>query len=298
MKHTINKIFQHIKNGTLINRFVLIPTIVKEKKYRKFINRNKQFIKKKVKGAKLNLYNDSLLSELIYNDRFEKTELKFLTRFLSKGDHFVDVGANIGLFSMIASKTVGQKGSIISFEPTPETFRRLNENIILNKYGNIKSFPFALAEFSGTTSFYTYPEGRDAWNTLSKPQEEKYEEIIIQTFALDDFIHDNVSLFNNVTLLKIDVEGWEIPAFKGGNKFFSSPQAPTLMVEFCDIQAQKANLSCTDLYNLLENYGYKMYKYDGKKNILFAQENKPRFVYENLIALKETSFNNRIPRNS
>jgi FkbM family methyltransferase len=77
------------------------------------------------------------VSRLIYEEVFENDELTFLERYLKEGDVFIDVGANIGIFSLVAAKMVGATGKVISFEPTLSTFQRLNENIILNNFTNI-----------------------------------------------------------------------------------------------------------------------------------------------------------------
>lgn len=275
---------------------MLIPVLRKERKYTSFKKSKDQTIIKKIGGVKIRLYKDSVLSELIYNNRFENSELKFLKKYLKKNDQFVDIGANIGLFSLIAANCVKEGGSVISFEPTPRTFNRLVENVSLNKFLNVKCYPYALSERNGTVSFYLFPEGKDAWNTMSKPETGLFEEIKVESIAIDDFNFLNNNFLDKTTLIKIDVEGLEMSVFKGGGNFFSSKNAPTLMVEFCDLQAQNANCFCSDLYILLESYGYKLYKYDCKRNALIWQENKTRFIYENLIAIKETSYNNRITR--
>ena len=79
--------------------------------------------------VRINLYEDSVLSRLIY-DGFEKHETNYLSTILKNGDIFLDIGANIGLFSLLASKLVGEQGKVISFEPSVDVFLRLKENIV------------------------------------------------------------------------------------------------------------------------------------------------------------------------
>src|SRR5580658_2166312 len=67
-------------------------------------------------GVWLELFSDSDLCRLIYIGGYEETERKFLSAFLRSGDVFVDVGANIGLYSMIVAKIVGQRGFVHAFE--------------------------------------------------------------------------------------------------------------------------------------------------------------------------------------
>lgn len=65
-------------------------------------------------------------------------QMKFIEAYLKPGDHFIDVGANVGLFSLLASSVIGTKGKIIAIEPVPLSVKRLEENIGLNQLENVK----------------------------------------------------------------------------------------------------------------------------------------------------------------
>src|SRR5579871_3144648 len=84
-------------------------------------------------GVQLRVYPDSELCRLIYLGGYESIERDFVSRYLRPGDVFVDVGANVGLYTVLASKMVGDTGSVHSFEPCSKTFRRLEENVRLNR---------------------------------------------------------------------------------------------------------------------------------------------------------------------
>src|SRR4051812_46127494 len=81
------------------------------------------FTHKLEENLRIKLFKGSELSRYIFNG-FEKKEINFLQRILQPGDLFIDVGANIGLFSLYAAKAVGEAGSVIAFEPTPDIFSR------------------------------------------------------------------------------------------------------------------------------------------------------------------------------
>ena len=116
--------------------------------------------------VKINLYKDSILSRLIY-DGFEKDEINYMSSVLEKGDIFIDVGANIGLFSLIASKKVGNDGLVISFEPSPTTYKRFIENIELNSYENIDARNIGLSDKKEELMFFVSNTGYDAWNSFA-----------------------------------------------------------------------------------------------------------------------------------
>ena len=100
----IIKLLNHIRNGSLFSRIREHRQVEIERKWRIFVaDENMSYIIKKFRnGGKMKLEKDNLLSRAIYNEFFEANELDFINRTLRKGDTFIDVGANIGLFSIIA----------------------------------------------------------------------------------------------------------------------------------------------------------------------------------------------------
>ena len=131
----------------------------------------------------MRLYGDSELSHLIYCRHFEATERAFLNSFLRPGDVFVDVGANIGLFTLIAAAHVLPTGKVIAFEPTELTYMRLGENIRLNNFSDVDCRKIALSDHAGYLSLIRSTDGFDAWNSFARPtmgkvlSEEKVEVI-------------------------------------------------------------------------------------------------------------------------
>ena len=83
------------------------------------------------------------------------------------GDCLFDVGANIGLFTLIAAAVVGRKGRVVSFEPTATTFERLVDNVRLNRFSNVSCVNVALSDSSGYVSLNQSIDGFDGWNSLA-----------------------------------------------------------------------------------------------------------------------------------
>jgi len=112
---------------------------------------------------------------------------------LRKGDIFIDVGANIGLMSIFASKVLGNKGLVYSFEPEPGTFSILKKNIEINLIRNIRIYNIGLGEKRNKSRIYTNPYAGRGSASLIKPlnqnNSKRYE---IQIETLDNFIleHD------------------------------------------------------------------------------------------------------------
>ncbi len=282
----VQKLVNHIRNGTLFNRIINYREIKREKDWRIFINSNRDYIIKKLyKTIKIKLHKNHLLSKAIYLNTFEYKEIGFLKKNLKKGDVFVDVGANIGLFTLIASRLVGKKGLVISFEPTMKTYEKLIENIRINNKvaKNIKTYNIALSDQNSTSTLYVNDEYHDALNSLVKTDNYiKEQNIVCET--LDLFV-SRYNLKDRSVYIKIDVEGYEVPVIKGLESEFKKGFSPTLIMEFNDSNANRAGFSCDQLMNILSQYGYKFYELDNSSDEVKLKE-KVFYTYENIVAVK------------
>lgn len=237
---------------------------------------------------KMKLFFDSELSQLIHCRNFEYEERHFLNHFLKAGDIFIDVGANIGLFTLIAARRVIPGGCVYAFEPTRMVFERLRENIALNRCNNVNVYRWALSDTESQRQLYQSEDGFDAWNSLVKPvKEENYSQETVDCRQLDDVVA-NDKLIGRVALIKIDVEGWETRVLQGACRTLSRGDAPVLLVEFTDETALSAGSSCRELYQLLESFGYRLYAYDPKCLKIEDDPLRDRYPYSNLIAAKDS----------
>jgi len=238
-------------------------------------------------GSRMKLYGDSRLCEMIYFGYFEMDTRLFFEAFLRPEDVFLDIGANVGLFTLCAAKTVGRNGHVYAFEPCSQTFSRLQENVLLNALQNVECHQIALGSENGTADLTIAGDGYDAWNSLGKPymggtaRQEK-----VRTLTLDTFVQDK-KLVGKITAMKIDVEGWESHVLAGAETLLSRPDAPLLCVEFTEKAAANAGSSCTDLYRMLESFGYELFELpDGNGNLVPFPLRTP-FPDVNLIATKD-----------
>lgn len=238
-------------------------------------------------GVRMQIYFGGELSRFIFQGDFEGEERRFLNAFLRPGDTFVDIGANLGLFSLIAAHLVGPKGRVHAFEPCAKTFERLGRNVDLNRFKNVTLHDLALSDSAGQQEMVMAVDGMDAWNSLAKPyMGGNYTTETITTDTWDDFAEAH-GLGSGVTLMKIDVEGWEAPVLAGARRMLSKPDAPVLQVEFTDDAAKAAGHSCADVYRLLEEFGYKLYRYDAAQRQLTHDPLRAEYPYMNLFAIKD-----------
>jgi FkbM family methyltransferase len=238
------------------------------------------------RNVRIFLYFDSELSRQIYLNAFEWRERRFVNAFLERGDIFVDVGANIGLFTVIGSHCVGKTGHVFAFEPTSLSFQRLVRNIELGNNDNVTALQVALSDRTHQAKLTVSLDGYDAWNSLTSPTAgNNFSEELVECDTWDSFARNN-GLVDNVNLIKIDVEGWENRVLSGASECLSRDDAPVLLVEFTDDNAKRAGTSCKELFLHLESLGFEIFEYDAVYNRLLPEPMREHYSYSNLIACK------------
>ncbi|HQN16557.1 MAG TPA: FkbM family methyltransferase [Bacteroidales bacterium] len=230
------------------------------------------------------LFRDSILCRLIYFG-FEQIEISFVKKFLRSGDVFIDIGSNVGLYSLNASKIIGAEGKIYAIEPTPITFNRLLQNINLNKFENIVPLNIGLSKSKTFMDFNISDDGHDAWNSFaSLPEQFSSKKINVEVNTLDSLISENN--IKNISLIKLDVEGWEKFVLEGSSNLLKQDNSPTFIVEFTETNAFSAGYYLGEIFDLMNHYGYEWYSYNHESNVLQKEIKKLHYPYENLIATK------------
>lgn len=205
--------------------------------------------------------DDGVERSLYYTGSYEAGTLEFIKNNLKKGNCFVDIGANIGLMSIVASKVVGSEGKIYSFEPHPNTVKILRFNVNLNSIKNIEIIEKGVGSKSGEAKIYDrWDVNRGGASLLSSSS--KQESYDIHIVSLDE-VFENI----DVNMIKIDIEGFELEALKGAVKILSAENPPILIVE-CTQETEHQDYSREELYSWLKNTNsrFKFYKLKGSKS--------------------------------
>lgn len=200
---------------------------------------------------------------IYYHGSYEAGTIDVLKKCLRQGDIFVDVGSNIGLMSLSASKFVGDNGRVYSFEPEPEIFAIFKKNIEMNKISNISSYNIGLGRNRKKAIIYSNLDRNRGSASLIKPNQKnsKGREVLVE--ALDEFAITNK--IANIRMIKIDVEGWELEVLKGANNLLKSPNAPIICIEYSNLHPTQ-NGHVLDIYNyILTINNYKIYKLEKGK---------------------------------
>lgn len=150
-----------------------------------------------------------------------------MRKFVKPGMTVVDVGANVGWFSLLAASLTGPTGRVIAVEPWSENCRLILLSILENNFGNIELWPFALDSQQGWASFMTAVGSNAAFCLDSAESLRSGAAVIVPTFRLDDLLPAGTK----VDYLKIDVEGAEIRVLRGAERTLEASR-PVIVSEF------------------------------------------------------------------
>lgn len=218
---------------------------------------------------------------MIYHYGFWEANLtNFLVKFLKEGDIFFDVGAHVGYYTILASSLVGETGRVYSFEPTPRTFKSLEENC--RKKNNVSLFNNAVLNKETEITFFDYGPKYSAFNTFQKrtAQEisfrDKAEQIKVKTIILDKLC-ENQSI--TPTLIKIDAEGAEHLILEAMTTILQT-KYPIVSIEVGGGDEWKDN--CQKSIEILTKQNYAGYELS-LHGYLKKHIPQKTYIYENLI---------------
>jgi FkbM family methyltransferase len=186
-----------------------------------------------------------------FREGYER-ELAYLENALSPGQTFIDVGANLGIYTLVASKIVGPSGRVIAFEPSSQSFSLLKSNITLNGFTNVQVYPTAVSDKIGKAFLYNGPD--PAQNSLGRHLrlEPKGEEVVTQ--PLDSALSQ--APVERVHVIKIDVEGAEELVLRGADNVVTAHH-PVIIFEINHEASTRLGLSPLGARDLLNRLGYR-----------------------------------------
>ena len=195
----------------------------------------------------------------IYTGLHEFEEMMFLLHFLRPGDLFVDAGANIGSFTILASAVAGA-GSI-SFEPVPETFRHLKNNVAVNGIESLVELHNAgVGMEKGKLSFTS---GLDTMNHVVSAKGDSGNGIIeVDIITLDEVLGNRIP-----RLVKIDTEGFEMAVLQGGKSVFPTSTMMGIIAEL-NGACQRYGVMEKDIHEWIIGQGFTAVLYDPFKRSL------------------------------
>jgi FkbM family methyltransferase len=164
---------------------------------------------------------------------FEISQTRLIQSLLRPGMTFLDIGANIGYYTVIGARLVGPTGSVHSFEPHPGIRAKLEGNIERNDYRNVVVHGEAVAATTGSVAFFVSVDDLNQGTSSILPGAGRQAAQAVTSVSLDDFVTGLSPA--RVDLIKMDVEGAEPQIIAGGRRTLSATDAPTLIFEAAEL---------------------------------------------------------------
>lgn len=199
--------------------------------------------------------SDRVQRYMYYCGEYEPRESRFVSRFLREGDVFLDVGAHIGYYSILAARRVGPTGKVFAFEPVPANVARLRENVRLNDLRNIQVMERAVASRSGVARlFIPEVQGESGWASFFRDG----SPVSVETVSIDEFVR--AAAIQRIRLVKIDTEGAELEVLRGMTGTMSTAFSPAILLEVNPAALGVAKSTVGDLAGFVHGFGYAAYR--------------------------------------
>ncbi len=178
--------------------------------------------------------------------------------FLSPGASFVDVGANIGIYTAWASRLVGPEGRVLAFEPVPATRQNLESVIRANQLANVTVVPRALGAEAGEIALWVTPHASGLTTALPPAAASAATRVDVPVARLDDELARNG--MGSPALVKIDVEGLEMSVLRGAPRMLAAARPPAVVFETDATHLTRAGVRFRDVVAWFEDqFGFRLF---------------------------------------
>jgi FkbM family methyltransferase len=186
---------------------------------------------------------------------------------LRSGDCFVDIGANIGMLSLLASRLVGEHGRVISCEPNPRCVARIRDVIALNEIHNIEVCQTAISNSIGTATLHVVTD-HDGMGTLAELPDDEMTQVTrkfdVEVSSGDEVLKDRKA---RPTVVKIDVEGLEFRVLQGLQRTLATDR-PLVCTETVASHLRRDGVDVVELKRWMHQFGYRPYRLGTARRVL------------------------------
>ena len=189
----------------------------------------------------------------IYN-AFEPLTTNYIKKYLRPGDTFLDVGANIGYFSTLASQLVGEAGHIFAVEASPEVIPMLHENTAT--LGNVSILNFAVGNRRGTTDFFMTEDYVNSGVSMT-PFAQNTRKINVPIETLDHWYFELEPQSRRVDFIKCDVQGDEVAVLSGAKEMIESSKDLKMVIEWAPAWMRAAGYDPESFPEFIASLGFK-----------------------------------------
>jgi len=192
---------------------------------------------------------------IYYQGHSEPTVARLLKRLLGPGSVFVDVGAHLGEYALLAAAAVGPAGEVHAFEPNPALAQLIRRSVKLNGFGNVSLYPWAVGDADGEAALKLMPEASLSYIAADGNDAAG---VRVRCVRLDTWAAGRDRLPH---VIKVDVEGAEPLVFRGAEGLLSLPsgEAPALVFEHHGAAWGRFGRTPADVWAQLSGCGYRIF---------------------------------------
>ena len=231
-----------------------------------------------ISNLKIKIHNKvdtGVSAGLSKNQIWEPDETALILNSLKDQYTVLDIGANIGYFSVLAADLVGAKGKVFAFEPEPSNFSLLSHNVALNQLKNVECCEFALSNQDSTGFLYLNDENLGDHRIF--PDKTLDDKKTIQIKSGTDYLKDKA---DQIDFIKIDTQGAEFHVIKGLEHYLqNSPTHFLMLLEFWPNGLNNSGSSGNELLDLLLSYGFQLFILADQKLIPTAEEDLRKWIF-------------------
>ena len=211
--------------------------------------------KKRLHGNFYMLLNptEHIQQQLFWYGYYEKEVGDLMKKIVKPGDVFLDLGANIGYFSLLVAIN-SPSVKVISFEPVASLFQNMNDNISLNNTKNITTVNAAVGEMSEERELFVSAPDNLGMSSFHQPENYSGKKERVRVETIDDWFR--TSGLAKIDIVKLDIEGSELAALKGMKEVLQK-QKPVLIVEINPETLSMFNLKPTDICDYLKHLNFE-----------------------------------------
>ncbi len=238
------------------------------------------------------LPNDKYIGQRVALEKYEPYETQLILRQAKRGDVVVDVGANIGYYTILLADKVGKTGKVYAFEPDKTNFEILKKNIKANNLKNVVAVNAAVGNKNETKTLYKSNENlgdHKLYEThppcghppLRKGGQNNLVEKPINVVKLDNYLKNQ-----KIDLMKIDTQGWE-PEVINGAKGLIDENKPVMFLEYSPASYTQAKLDGKEMMNFLRKIYKKIWWID---EWLYIYKNLSQEKIDKICATNKTGY--------
>jgi FkbM family methyltransferase len=203
-------------------------------------------------GFSMKLRMGSLYERGLYFHDCEPDTAALLRRLLRPGDRFLDCGANLGFYTLLAATLVGPSGHVDAVEPTPATYGRLGDNVALNRLGNVTTHQLALGATMGRASVFGLSDDNHGMNLVAPANSEGALVGTCDVETIDGLVERGV--IPRPAVMKIDVEGSELALLRGAEQLLRNAP-PVIVIELSRFTARRFGHTPEDIVAYVRSLG-------------------------------------------